>query len=306
MQRAVDGVSFRVEPGQTYAIVGPTGAGKTTLARTIPCDSRLAYDGAMTTESPTTYRLLIAYNGARFKGWQRGNGRTVQATLEEAIGTALGEQGQTDVRVDGAGRTDAGAHAEGQVASMILSVTVDPGHLLAAVNRELPGDVAVLSLEPAGDRFHARYGATAKTYRYRIVDGPVPNPFLTHSAWRQHHLLDVEAMRRAARLFVGKRDYTAFTQDKGTKSKERTVRSIALERTAFAGGPVLEVTVRGDGFLWKQVRVMVASLAAIGRGEADSGLIESMLASGDRSLAPPAAPALGLTLVSVEYNDTDA
>ncbi len=258
----------------------------------------------MTTESPTTYRLLIAYNGARFKGWQRGNGRTVQATLEEAIGRVLGEQGQADVRVDGAGRTDAGAHAEGQVASVVVSVAVDDEHLLAAINRALPGDLAVLSVEPAGDRFHARYRATAKTYRYRIVDGPVPNPFLTHTAWRQHQTLDVDAMREAARLFVGTRDFSAFTQDKGTKSKERTVRSFTLERAVFAGGPVLEITVRGDGFLWKQVRVMVASLVAIGRGEADAGLIESMFASGDRSLAPPAAPAQGLTLVSVEYGDS--
>jgi tRNA pseudouridine38-40 synthase len=245
------------------------------------------YDGAVTTASPTTYRLLIAYNGARFKGWQRGNGRTVQATLEEAIAAALAEEGQTDVRVDGAGRTDAGAHAEGQVASVVVSVAVDPAQLLAAVNRALPADVAVLSVERADDRFHARYRATAKTYRYRIVDGPVPNPFLAHLAWRQHQSLDIDAMRRAARPFVGTHDFSAFTQDKGTKSRERTVRSIALERTTFAGGPVLEITIRGDGFLWKQVRAMVAALVAIGRGDAETRLIESMLATGDRSLPPP-------------------
>ena len=256
----------------------------------------------MSIDSPTTWRLLIAYNGARFKGWQRGNGRTVQSALEEAIGAVLGEQGQTDVRVDGAGRTDAGAHAEGQVASVVLSVAVDPAHLLAAVNRALPADVAVLSIEPAEDRFHARYRATAKSYRYRIVDGPVPNPFLAHLAWRQHQALDVDAMRRAARLFVGKHDFSAFTRDKGTKSKERAVRSIALERTVFAGGPVLQITVRGDGFMWNQVRAMVGTLVAIGRGDADEGLIERMLVSGDRSLTPPAAPASGLTLMSVEYD----
>ena len=281
----------------------------------------IAYDGAVKTNEPTTWRLLIAYNGARFKGWQRGNGRTVQSTLEEAIAAALveigavaapadgaqaargqAEPGHAEIRVDGAGRTDAGAHAEGQVASVVLSVAIDPAHLLAAVNRTLPADVAVLSIEPADDRFHARYLATAKRYRYRIVDGPVPNPFLTHLSWRQHQPLDVDAMRHAARLFVGKHDFTAFTQAKGEKSKERTVRSIALERTHFAGAPVLEITVRGDGFLWKQIRAMVGALVAVGRGDAESTLIESMLASGDRSLAPPAAPASGLTLMSVEYD----
>ena len=265
----------------------------------------------MTTPRSTTWRLLIAYNGARFKGWQRGNGRTVQSTLEEAITAALVEIGavaapadgavQPEIRVDGAGRTDAGAHAEGQVASLVLSVAIDPARLLAAVNRALPAEVAILSIEPADDRFHARYLATAKCYRYRIVDGPVPNPFLAHLSWRQHQPLDVDAMRHAARLFVGKHDFTAFTQAKGEKSKERTVRSIALERTHFAGAPVLEITVRGDGFLWKQIRAMVGALVAVGRGDAESSLIESMLATGDRSLAPPAAPASGLTLMSVEY-----
>ncbi len=257
----------------------------------------------MNNDRSTTYRLLIAYNGARFKGWQRGNGRTVQATLEAAIGAVLGELGQPDVRVDGAGRTDAGAHAEGQVASVVVSVAVDPAHLLTAVNEALPDDVAVLSVEPDDDRFHARYRATAKIYRYRIVDGPVPNPFLTHVAWRQHRLLEIGAMRTAARLFVGKHDFSAFTEAKGTKSKERTVRSIAVARTTFAGAPVLEITMRGDGFMWKQIRAMVGTLVAIGRGDAGAELIESMLASGDRSLAPPTAPASGLTLVSVEYDE---
>ncbi|MFW5745576.1 MAG: hypothetical protein ACOC2D_20055, partial [Spirochaetota bacterium] len=141
----------------------------------------------MSTPAPATYRLLIAYNGARFKGWQRGNGRTVQATLEEAVTAALGEgdtpaggaaRGGEAIRVDGAGRTDAGAHAEGQVASVVLAARVEPERLLERINAALPGDVAVLEVSEADDRFHARYRATAKTYRYRIVDGPVANPFL--------------------------------------------------------------------------------------------------------------------------------
>jgi tRNA pseudouridine38-40 synthase len=255
----------------------------------------------VTTKPSTTWRLLIAYRGTRFKGWQRGNGRTVQGTLEEAIGAAIGEAGQSDVRVDGAGRTDAGAHAEGQVASLVLSIPVDPARLLAAVNRALPGDVSVLSIEEAGDRFHARYRATAKTYRYRIVDGPVPNPFLTQLSWRQLQPLDIDAMRNAARLFLGKHDFSAFTQAKTTKSTERRVHSIGIERTVFAGGPVMEITVRGDGFLWKQVRAMVGALVAVGLGHAEAGQIDSLFASGDRALAPSTAPASGLTLVSVEY-----
>ncbi len=262
----------------------------------------------VTKKKPTTRRLLIAYNGTRFQGWQRGNGRTVQAAIEEALAAALVEigavpagNGQPDVQIDGAGRTDAGTHAEGQVASVVLPGAVDPTQMLAAINRALPDDVAVLSIDPADDRFHARYRATGKTYRYRIVDGPVSNPFLTHLSWRQHPTLDIDAMRDAAGHFVGKHDFSAFTQVKGTKSKERTVSSITLERTVFAGGPVLEITVRGDGFLWKQIRAMVGALVAIGRGDAEATLIETMLASGDRSLSPATAPAAGLCLVSVEY-----
>ena len=272
-------------------------------------ESIIEYDGAVTTKNTTTWRLLVAYDGARFKGWQRGNGRTVQQAIEEAVAAALVEIGampgsgrKIDVRVDGAGRTDAGAHAEGQVASVVLPSAVDPARLPDAINRALPDDVAVLSVEPADDRFHARYRATAKTYRYRIVDGPVSNPFLTHLSWRRHPTLAIDAMQSAAGLFIGKHDFSAFTQAKGSKSKERTVFSIALERTTFAGGPVLEITVRGDGFLWKQIRAMVGALVMIGRGEAEAALIESMLASGDRSLSPATAPAAGLCLVSVEYS----
>lgn len=254
-----------------------------------------------------TLRLLIAYNGARFRGWQRGNGRTVQATLEEALQAALAEVGrksrdEADPTIAGAGRTDAGAHAEGQVASVVVPADVDPGVLLESLNRALPPDVAVLSADRADDRFHARHRATGKTYRYRIVDGPVSNPFLAHLSWRSHEPLDVEAMRAAAGPLVGRHDFSAFTSDKSKKSRVRSISAITVVRASYSAGPVLEIAVSGDGFLWKQVRVIVACLVAAGRGEADAGLVVRMLESGDRSLAPPPAPASGLTLVSVAYD----
>ena len=255
----------------------------------------------MNTTSTRTWRLLITYNGARFKGWQHGNGRTVQGALEETIASVVTGGEQSDVQVNGSGRTDAGAHAEGQVASVVLPKAIDLARLLPEINQALPGDVSVLSIEHAADRFHARYRAIAKTYRYRIVDGPVPNPFLVHLAWRRQQPLDIPAMRTAAGLFVGRHDFSGFTKSKLGKSTERTVHSITIERNEFAGGPVTEITVRGDGFLWKQVRAMVGSLVAIGLGEVDAGRIKSLLATGDRKLAPAVAPASGLTLVSVEY-----
>lgn len=256
----------------------------------------------MSTAVPSrTWRLLVAYNGARFKGWQRGNGRTVQGTLEEAIVSVVSTRGRIDVQVNGAGRTDAGAHAEGQVASVILPDDVDLARLLPELNRALPSDVSMLSVGQADDRFHARYRAKSKTYRYRIVDGPVPNPFLAHLSWRQERPLTIQAMRDAARFFVGTHDFRGFTQAKTAKSTQRTVLMIAIERTSFAGGPVTEVSVRGDGFLWKQVRAMVGALVAVGVGEIDAGVIPALLSTGDRSIAPAVAPASGLALVSVDY-----
>ncbi len=253
----------------------------------------------------TTWRLLIAYHGGRFKGWQRGNGLTVQGTLEEALRAALANAGVSldgaEIRVNGAGRTDAGAHAEGQVASVVLPASVEPAALLREVNRALPGDVAVKTVERVEDRFHARYRATAKTYRYRIVDGPVPNPFLTHLSWRQSVPLDTGMMRATARQFVGAHDFAAFTQTKTNKSTERTVFSVSIERGEFAGGPVLEVLVRGNGFLWKQVRSMVGALVESGLGRLDPDQVASLLSSRERPSPHPTAPACGLTLLLVEY-----
>lgn len=256
----------------------------------------------MTGEASTTWKLVVAYNGSRFKGWQRGNGRTVQATLEEAIATLLAADESLAVQVNGAGRTDAGVHAEGQVASVVLPAAIDRDELLVNLNRALPGDVAVLDIERADDRFHARYLARSKTYRYRIVDGPVANPFLAHLAWRQQEPLHAQAMRDASRLFVGTHDFSGFTKARSDKSSERTVRSVQIDRTTFARGPVLEITVRGDGFLWKQIRAMVGALVAVGAGRATPDQIETLLRTGDRTHAPPVAPASGLTLVSVDYS----
>ncbi len=261
----------------------------------------------MPTPEPRTYKLVVAYDGARFKGWQRGNGRTVQSTLEEAIAESLATAsggavaGDAAVRVEGSGRTDAGVHAEGQVASVVLPVGADPRSLYASVNRQLPPDLTLLSVEEAEDRFHARYRATAKTYRYRIVDGPVGDPFLRRYSLRESTTLDVERMQSAAAVFLGPHDFSSFTADRPKPNKERTVYSIQFERAGISLVQPLDILVRGDGFLWKQVRIMVSALVAAGKGEIDAARIEEILLARDRSLAPSPAPAHGLTLISVEY-----
>ncbi len=256
---------------------------------------------------PKTLKLVVAYDGTRFKGWQRGNGRTVQGVLEDCLLAALGsasrgavrpgEAGAEELAVVGAGRTDAGVHAEGQVASVRVPPSVDRGLLFRAVNALLPEDLAVISCEEADFRFHARYRALAKTYRYTVVDGVVGNPFRDRYAWRVPSLLDERRMRSAAPSLVGELDFSSLTADKSKKDKVRTVHSIDVAR----GNGAIELSFRGDGFLWNQVRIMAALLVLAGKGETDAEAISRLLAARDRSLAPPPAPAKGLCLVSVEY-----
>ena len=263
----------------------------------------------MSESGTKTYKIVVAYNGARFKGWQRGNGRTVQSTLEDALEKSLGHASRGAVRapvgvvVNGAGRTDAGVHAEGQVASVVLPASVDANLLMDEVNRVLPNDLTIRSVQVTHARFHARYRATAKTYRYRVVDGPSGDPFLHRFSWRVTGTLDVGRMQAASHAFIGEHDFSAFTADKGKKNKTRTVLSIHFERSHLFGGTPLDIVIRGNGFLWNQVRIMVSALVAAGMGESDTHSIQRILASGDRSLAPPAGPARGLTLLSVEYGD---
>ena len=254
-----------------------------------------------------TFKLVIAYNGTNFKGWQRGNGRTVQSTLEEALKQSLESASDgaiktpLDVRTDGAGRTDAGVHAEGQVASVVLPRSVAPKLLLEAVNHYLPSDLAVRSVDVADPRFHARFRAVAKTYRYRIVDGAFGDPFLNRFSMRVRDSLDISRMESVSGVFVGEHDFSSLTADKGKKDKTRTIYSIDFKRPEFFWGSPLDIVFRGNGFLWKQVRIMVAALVSAGARKSDATALKAILESGDRSLAPGPAPARGLTLVAVEY-----
>lgn len=256
--------------------------------------------------SPDEQRLkfTIAYLGAKFRGWQKGNGRTVQDALIEAIERSLPDT--SGIRVDGAGRTDAGVHAEGQVASVVVPRGVDPERLFRLVNSYLPNDVAVRAVEAADDRFHARYHAVARTYRFTLVDGPCGDPFLNGRAWRYTGDLDVHAMEVAAPVLIGEHDFAAFTADKKKANTVRTVLSIEIGRRASSAQQPrqpLDIHIRGTSFLWRQVRIMVGALVLSGEGTLTADALQTILASKDRSLAPAPAPAWGLTLTSVEYED---
>jgi tRNA pseudouridine38-40 synthase len=242
------------------------------------------------------YKLTIQYDGSRYDGWQKqGNtDNTIQGKLEAILSKMAGEP----VEIHGAGRTDAGVHAEGQVASFKLPGARPAAEVKEYLNRYLPEDIAVIAAEEADDRFHARLSAKGKVYRYAIRMGDTPNVFRRKYQYRVEGALDVPAMERAAELLCGTHDYRAFCSNKRyKKSTVRTVYSIRIEQE----GENLTLTYHGDGFLYNMVRILTGTLVEVGLGARKPEEMEKILASLDRVNAGKTAPAQGLTLVEVKY-----
>jgi tRNA pseudouridine38-40 synthase len=247
------------------------------------------------------YRLTLQYDGTDFHGWQVQDAeRTVQGELVRVVGLLEGSA----VVVHGSGRTDAGVHAEGQVASFHLSREFAPEKLRAAINGNLPRDVRVLDVRVASEDFHARYSARGKTYLYRIFNEPVMSPFWNRYALHEARPLDIERIKHAARLFWGEHDWTAFSAAQSdTQHRVRTITRLEVtERGDERGrGRLIEITASADGFLRYMVRSIAGTLLSIGRGEMDEETIIHALKSGERALCGATAPAHGLTLLNVEY-----
>lgn len=242
------------------------------------------------------YKLIIQYDGSRYDGWQKqGNtGNTIQGKLESVLSRLAGEA----VEVHGAGRTDAGVHAEAQVASVKLPGTRPPAEILTYINQYLPDDIAVTAVEEAAERFHARLNAAGKIYRYSIRIGSTPDVFRRKYQYRVNAPLDMEAMKRAAALLTGTRDFRAFCANKRyKKTTVRTISSIDIE----ADGPDMSITFRGNGFLYNMVRILTGTLLEVGLGKRSPEEMTAILDSKDRGMAGSTAPAQGLTLVRVEY-----
>ena len=239
------------------------------------------------------YRIVLGYDGTDFRGWQRQpDGRTVQGVLEEAVFKVTRKR----TVVHGAGRTDAGVHALGQVAGFRGAFTLSDVVLLRALNAVLPEDVRVFRLEEAPPGFHARKSARSKLYRYRIVHAPQASPLDRRYVLHWPYPLDVRAMRQAARMFVRRDDFTAFSSNRD-RTPVRTVRRSELRRT----GPELVYTIEAEGFLRYMVRTIVGTLLEVGRGRLRPEQVEDIFRGGDRALAGPTAAAKGLTLVRVDY-----
>ncbi len=236
------------------------------------------------------FKLTIAYDGTDYGGWQlQPNAVTVQEVVGKAVEKVLGSR----FTVHGSGRTDAGVHARAQVASCSLATHHDSQTLLRALNANLPDDVRIVRVQEVDARFHARFSAKRKEYRYQIDCGAVVDPFLRRYAWHHPRSLDLTAMRQAARLLKGRRDFTALSA-KSERSPVRTVSKLAITKR----GSLLTIAVAADGFLYKMVRSIVGALVKVGEGKLTA---KELAAMHKRIALVETAPAHGLFLWRVWY-----
>jgi tRNA pseudouridine38-40 synthase len=287
-----------------------------------------------------TWRLTLAYDGTDFHGWQIQPGEhTIQGELQSALGRIIGESPLPQ----GSGRTDAGVHALAQVVSFQLRARIPRANLLRALNRTLPGSIRILEAQIVPDTFHARHSAVAKTYEYRVlpIEPAWPQicpPFLARYVYPYSWHLDLTTLNAVAAAFVGEHDFRSFaatdpdlatraqdsteeimiqTQPQGpqrqvlvagveARTAIRTIHSSAWHEQTTGGFDLLVYRVRGNGFLHHMVRNLVGTMLDIARGYMHLDDLPAILAAHDRAVAGPTAPARGLFLRSVEYNEADA
>ena len=241
-------------------------------------------------------RLDICYDGTRYRGWQRLPGRedTIQGKLETALSRILEEP----VQVSGSGRTDAGVHAQGQVASFHMPKHFSKDEIFIWLNEHLPADIAVTDISNVPDRFHARYNAVSKTYVYTIHTGIVSDVFRRKYVYDYDKPLDTDRMKKAAAYLLGEHDFKAFCGNKHMKkSTVRTIFSIDIEKT----GADIVISYTGDGFLQNMIRIITGTLIEVGDGRKNPDAVMEILASKDRAQAGYTAPACGLRLERVDY-----
>jgi len=263
----------------------------------------------------TNWKITLSYDGGGFHGWQVQPGRaTVQGMLAAVLEEMTGER----VLPQGSGRTDAGVHALGQVASFQMEAPIPAENLLRALNRGLPASIRVLSVEGVEEGFHARHSAVRKTYEYRIFERKVEgvgvericSPFVAPYAWDCRWGLELERMRMGAAMLVGTHDFTSFAAvdpDASQRAEEgggrvNPVKTIEVSEVVREG-ELLIYRVRGSGFLHHMVRNLVGTLVEVGRGALGVDEMVRILEARDRAAAGPTAPAQGLFLVSVEYGE---
>ncbi|MGH7814260.1 MAG: tRNA pseudouridine(38-40) synthase TruA [Candidatus Binataceae bacterium] len=240
-------------------------------------------------------KLIVEYDGANYSGWQlQARHDSIQGRLEAALAQIF----QSPVRVHGAGRTDAGVHARGQVAAIRIPRAFDPKKLRRALNALLPPDIVVLEALAVADEFNPRRDARSRVYEYRVLNRAIRSAFEHRRGWLVGERLDLAAMNSAARVFIGEHDFAAF-RTTGSREKTTVRRVIASQWTRR--GEVLVYRVEATSFLRHMVRTMAAAMIAAGRGETGARGVRAILASRDRAKAPAPAPPGGLYLVEVRY-----
>lgn len=243
------------------------------------------------------FAATVAYDGTAYHGFQRQKSApTIQLRLEDALAVLAGQPAS----VIGAGRTDAGVHAIGQVVAFDLEWKHDPGSLRNALNANLPPDIAVWEVWPARDGFHPRFDALSRSYEYRLYVAPIRDPFSDRLAWRLASDIDSEAVKAAAAHLAGKQDFITF----GTPPRgENSVRTVLEATWQDEGEGRHRFTITADAFLYRMVRTTVATLVQVGQRQMTSDDFRGILAARQRGLAAAPAPAHGLTLVAVTYSE---
>jgi tRNA pseudouridine38-40 synthase len=242
------------------------------------------------------FKLLIEYDGTAYHGWQRQtNEPTVQAAIEAAIGRMTGAK----VVLSGSGRTDAGVHALGQVANFHCVTRLDGSAFFNGLNGLLPDDIVIRKCEHVDPSFHARFNATGKTYRYRILNRPLPAAIGRDYFWHIRKPLDIDAMRRASAVLKGCHDFKAF--EGAGSPRSHTDRTVSRIEWIEQGDGFLAFEIEADGFLRFMVRNIVGTLVEVGLAKRPEKDVGQVLSSADRCMAGATAPAKGLFLVSVRY-----
>ena len=246
------------------------------------------------------YKLVLQYDGTKLNGWQKqGNtDNTIQGKLEAILERMYGQY----VEIHGSGRTDAGVHAFGQVANFHAPKNFSLEEIKSTLNEYLSKDIRVLKVEMVDERFHARLTAKAKTYEYRIDNGEVADVFQRKYVMREENPLDLEVMREAAGYLIGTHDFKSFCANKKMKkSTVRTIYSIVIEKK----DGMVSIRYNGNGFLYNMVRILTGTLIEVGRGIRKPEEIQAIINAQDRGAAGFTAPAQGLYLVEVEYEQKD-
>ena len=243
------------------------------------------------------YRFTISYDGSRYFGWEHQP--NTDMTIQGKIETVLKRMTDTDVEVLGAGRTDAGVHAKAMIANCFLDTTMSEREIKNYVNQYLPDDIAITDVSIAGDRFHSRYNALGKTYRYTCYIGDSKPVFDRKYVYVLDEKPNIDRMKSAASYLIGEHDFAAFCSN--PKMKKSTVRNLdSIEITT--NGDYIMLTYHGSGFLQHMVRILTGTILEAGFGKRTPESILTLLEEKDRTKAGPTAPACGLCLIEVDYH----